>query len=382
MKQKRNHIDIVILVSILFLMVVSIGTVYSASSTWALERTGNPGKLMTNHVISVLIGIAVLFTCMHIPFRIYRKISMFGVVIACLLLLGTLIIGTEIKGAIRWIQFGSFNFQPSEAAKYALLVHVCVLLDKKKNYVDDWKRTLLPIGLWTGFIVGLILLQPNFSMAAMIVLIVGTVLFIGRVPVRHLAAAGLLSVPFLTVYFISAEYRMRRLISFISPGEAEAGITYQMSQGIVAFGSGGIFGVGPGASRQRDFFLPESYGDYIFAVFGEEWGFIGTAAVLLLFGLIFIRGFRIASHIENDFGKFLAGGITVALSSYVLINCLVTTGLLPTTGLPMPFLSYGGTAMIANAAAIGILLNISSYTKLRPKAEHHPAPDVVLNRVQ
>jgi cell division protein FtsW len=382
MKKKRNHIDILILIGVLTLMVLSIGAVYSASSTWALERTGNPGKLMTNHVASVLIGILVLFAFMNVPYRAYKRLSMPGILIAITLLIATIAAGTEIKGATRWIQFGSFNFQPSEVAKYALLVHICVLVERKKKYLDDWRRTLVPIVLWIGTVGVLILLQPNFSMALMIFALSAIALYIGRVPLRQLAAGVALALPVLLVYFISAPYRLRRLTGFIGSGESGTEASYQMTQGILAFGSGGVFGVGPGASKQRDFFLPESYGDYVFAIFGEEWGYVGTMFVILIFAVLFLRGFRIAQSVNDDFGRYLAAVLTVAIVSYAMVNVMVTTGLLPTTGLPMPFLSYGGTAMIANAAAIGILLNISTYTDLRPKADSPAAPALQLNRIQ
>lgn len=382
MKRKRNHIDILILIVVLILMVLSIGAVYSASSTWAMERTGNPGKLMTNHVISVLIGIFVLFVCMNIPYGFYKKVSKLGMLLAVGLLVATLFVGLEIKGATRWLQIGSLNFQPSEFAKFALLIHICVMIERKKRYLDDWRRTLIPVSLWIGLVVVLVMLQPNFSMAAMILLLSGTALFLGNIPVRHLALGVAAALPVVALYFVSAPYRMRRITGFFEPDGATSDVSYQMTQGILAFGSGGIFGVGPGASRQRDFFLPESYGDFVFAIFGEEWGFVGTTFVLLIFTIILFRGFRIARNIDDDFGKLLAGMLTVAVVSYAAINSLVTTGLLPTTGLPMPFLSYGGTAMIANAAAIGILLNISSYTDLRPKLNQQGHVPVQLNRVQ
>jgi cell division protein FtsW len=382
MKKKRNHIDIVILIVVLVLMVLSIGAVYSASAAWALERTGNPGKLMTNHVVSVLIGIMALFIFMNIPYRAYKKLSKPGIILTIGILAVTLFYGTEIKGATRWITFGSFNFQPSEVAKFALLIHLCVLIERKKRYLDDWRRALLPISVWVGIVVVLIMLQPNFSMAAMIMALSVAVMFLGRIPVRQLAAGAMLVLPAVMLYFAAAPYRLRRLTGFLDADGGDAGVSYQMSQGILAFGSGGLFGVGPGASRQRDFFLPESYGDYVFAIFGEEWGFIGTAVVIVIFACIFLRGFRIALTIDDDFGKHLAAAMTIAIASYAVINSLVTTGLLPTTGLPMPFLSYGGTAMIANASAIGILLNISSYTNLRPKEVPAGTPTLQLNRVQ
>jgi cell division protein FtsW len=382
MKMKRNHIDIWILIGVLVLMVLSIGVVYSASSAWALERTGNPSTLLTNHAISVLAGLAVLFVFINIPYRVYLKLSKPGIILVIALLLATLLFGHEIKGATRWIQLGSLNLQPSEIAKFAILVHICVLVHRKKNYLDDWRRTLVPILVWVGSVVALIMLQPNFSMAAMILVLSVIVLFLGRIPVHQLVTAFILTLPVILGYFITAPYRMRRLIGFLDSEGGDAGVTYQMMQGKIAFGIGGIFGVGPGVSKQRDFFLPESYGDYVFAIFGEEWGFIGTAFVILVFAVIFIRGFKIAVNINDDFGRHLAGGLTVAVASYAVINCMVTTGMIPTTGLPMPFLSYGGTAMIANAAAIGIVLNISSYTNLRPKKEQEGSVPLELNRTQ
>lgn len=382
MKKKRNHIDILILIVVFVLMVLSIGVVYSASAPWALERTGNSGQLMTNHAISVLAGIVVLFIFMNIPYRAYKKLAKPGIILGIGLLAATLLVGTEIKGATRWIQFGSINFQPSEIAKLALFVHLCALIERKKQYLHDWRCTLLPIAVWVSIVVVLIMLQPNFSMAAMILVLSVIVLYLGRIPVRQLAVGGVLALPVVALYFVTAPYRLRRIIGFFEGDAGNADVSYQMSQGMLAFGSGGIFGVGVGGSRQRDFFLPESYGDFVFAIFGEEWGFIGAAFVILIFAVIFLRGFRIALNSEDEFGKLLAGTMTVLVSSYALINSLVTTGLLPTTGLPMPFLSYGGTAMVVNAAAIGILLNISSYTNLRPKADQTNSVGLQLNRVR
>ncbi len=382
MRKQRNHIDILVLIVVLILMVLSLGAVYSASSSWSLERTGNPNTLMTNHVVSVLVGIMVLFVFLNIPYRVYKKLSKPGIILVLGALVATLFFGNEIKGATRWIQIGSFNFQPSELAKVALLVHICVLIERKKSYLHDWRRTFLPISLWIGSVAVLIMLQPNFSMAVMIITLSIVVLFLGRVPVRQLAVGAVLALPVVLVYFVMAPYRLQRIVGFLDSDSGVSGVTYQMSQGILAFGRGGILGVGPGASKQRDFFLPESHGDYVFAIFGEEWGFIGAAIVILIFLIIFLRGFRIALTVEDNFGKLLAGAMTLVISSYAIINSLVTTGLLPTTGLPMPFLSYGGTAMIANAAAIGILLNISSYTNLRPKKESAGTAALQLNRVQ
>jgi cell division protein FtsW len=258
------------------------------------------------------------------------------------------------------------GFQPSEAAKFALILHLSTLLALKQDRTRDFKLGYLPMMIWVGVVTVLVLLQPNFSTGIMIFGISLAMLFLGGARLSHLGLTLAALMPLLLLYMVSAEYRMKRIVSFFSGGNGGAP-NYQLKQGILGFGSGGLLGVGPGESRQRDLFLPESYGDFVFSIVGEEYGLIGTLFFLTLFLVIMVRGIRIARHARDEYGTMLAAGITVAVTLYALVNAGVTLGILPTTGLPMPFVSYGGSSMVFSAAAVGVLLNISSHTDLHPR---------------
>jgi cell division protein FtsW len=233
----------------------------------------------------------------------------------------------------------------------------------------------------------LVLLQPNFSNGVMIFAVSLIMLFVGGARLSHMAMTFGSLIPLMVVYMLHAPYRVHRIMSFLS-GVSDPGAkgSYQLWQGIIGFGNGGILGLGPGSSRQRDLFLPESYGDFVFSIIGEEYGLIGTLFIVLLFLVIMLRGMKIAKYAKDDFGRYLAIGITSAVTLYALINAGVTLGILPTTGLPMPFVSYGGSSMLFSSIAIGVLLNISSQTDMHPRlektrrstqqAEQGPAPAV------
>ncbi len=374
MKERvRNHIDVPILMVVLTLMMMSLGVVYSASSSYAFQKYGESEKMLISHAIKVLLGIAGLFIGMRIDYHKIERFTKLAVIGAVGLLMVTLVLGGEAKGATRWLRYSSIGIQPSEFAKYALLFHLCTLLTRKGELVRDLKSGFVPMMIWIGIVTGLVMLQPNFSMGAMIVLLSLVLLFMGRVKLSHLALAFAVALPVLAVYMLSAEYRRARIMAFIggSTGGAQKG-HYQVWQGILGFGNGGIFGVGPGDSKQRDFFLPESYGDFVFSIVGEEYGFVGTMVCMSLFLTIMIRGLKIAKFAPDQFGQYLAIAITSAITFYALINAGVTLGVLPTTGLPMPFVSYGGSSMVFSAFAAGVLLNISSQTDLHPRIQHVP----------
>ncbi|MBM2841956.1 MAG: hypothetical protein HW412_2484 [Bacteroidetes bacterium] len=368
MRTERNHIDLATLITVLVLMVLSLGVVYSASSTWALLKSGSSEMLLGSHALKVLLGFVMIILFMNIDYKKYRKVTKPALIGAVVLLLGTLALGGEVKGATRFLRFGGFGLQPSEFAKYALIFHLCTLLATKRDAIRDFKKGFIPMMVWVGGVVLLVLAQPNFSNGAMIFLISFVMLFIGRAKLSHIALTFAALVPPLMIYMVSAEYRMKRILSFFS-GSSDAGgqANYQLWQGIIGFGNGGIFGLGPGQSRQRELFLPESYGDFVFSIVGEEYGLIGTLFVLLLFLTILLRGMKIAKSARDDFGRYLAIGITTSITLFALINAGVTLGILPTTGLPMPFMSYGGSAMLFSSVAVGVLLNISSQTDMHPR---------------
>ncbi len=368
MRTERNHIDLATLVAVLILMVLSLGVVYSASSTWALLKSGSSEKLLGSHALKVLLGFAMIILFMNIDYRKYKNITKLVLIGAVLLLLGTLALGGEVKGATRWLRFGGFGLQPSEFAKYALIFHLCVLLSEKGDRIKDFKAGFVPMMVWIGGVTLLVLAQPNFSNGAMIFAISLIMLFVGRAKLSHISLTFAALLPPLLLYMVSAEYRMKRIISFFN-GSSDSGAhaNYQLWQGIIGFGNGGVFGLGPGQSRQRELFLPESYGDFVFSVIGEEYGLIGALFILLLFLTILLRGMKIAKNARDNFGRHLAIGITTSITLYALINAGVTLGILPTTGLPMPFMSYGGSAMLFSSVAVGVLLNISSQTDMHPR---------------
>lgn len=366
MKKDRNHIDLITLIGVLTLMVLSLGVVYSAGSSWMAQKGSSSDTLLGSHAAKVLISFLALFLAMQIDYKIYRKISKPAVLAAVGLLGLTLVFGGEVKGAARWISLGGVGFQPSEFAKFALLFHLATLIVQKGDRIRDFKTGFVPLAFWVGVVAALVLLQPNFSTGVMIVALSFVMLYVGRVKLTHIALSVAAVLPLLTAYMLTAEYRMRRIMGFLQ-GEGSSSATHQLTQGIIGFGNGGILGLGPGGSRQRDLFLPESYGDFVFSIVGEEYGLVGTVFIILLFVVIMLRGIKIARHAPDQFGSLLAVGITSTIALYALVNAGVTLGILPTTGLPMPFVSYGGTSMLFSAAAVGVLLNISSQTDLHPR---------------
>jgi cell division protein FtsW len=383
--KKRNHIDATLLFCVLTLMVLSLGVVYSASSAFAMERWGSSEKLMLLHAAKVLLSFVAIIVFMNIDYRRFFEWSKPALLGAVFLLALTLVFGGEVKGAARWY----LGVQPSEFARFALIFHLCVLFAVKKERVKDFRTGFVPMMIWIGVVTLLVLVQPNFSSGAMICAISMVMLVVGGAKLTHVGLAVGAAVPALIAYMLSAPYRMNRVLAFIGAGSPAARKShYQLDQGIIGFGNGGLFGVGLGQSKQRDFFLPESYGDFVFSIIGEEYGLIGTMLFLLLFLTIMLRGMRIAKHAKDDLGRYLATGITVVITLYALINASVTLGLLPTTGLPMPFVSYGGSSMVFSAIAIGVLLNISSHTDLHPrfrldvfKRKREPRPEPAVGQV-
>jgi cell division protein FtsW len=376
MKQRTGHIDLYVFLSVLALMLFSVGVVYSASvSISGARHDGDIGYLFRNHSIRVILGVGALFVGMFVDYHFYRRISKLLLVIALALLAYTLVGGTVVKGAQRWVSLGPLSFQPSEFAKFALVIHLAVLLAAKQKYISKFRDGFMPMMVWIVAVVGLVFLQPNFSTGSIILGISFMVLFVGRADIKHLVGVAAAGIPIVLVYAVSASYRWNRIMAHFTDdggGGASAG-NYQVEQAIIGLGSGGLFGVGMGMSKQRELFLPESYTDFIYAIVGEEYGFVGAAIVMLLFAVIMIRGMKIAKRATDDLGRFLAVGITCTITAYAIINAMVTTGLLPTTGLPMPLLSYGGTTIIFTAYALGILINISMYTRIRPREiVHHP----------
>ncbi len=364
---KRRPVDWILLLVVAALMLFSVAFVYSASAYFADVKFGSTEGLFWKHSARVAIGFVLILIFAQMDYHLWQKHSKTILFVAIGFLALVLISGVAIKGAKRWINIGFINFQPSELAKFALVGHLAAMLAEKKTYIKDLHRTFIPMMVWIGGVCALVALQPNFSTAAVIFAISLVLMFIGNTNVLYLMGTIAVGGAGGVVYALSATYRRERLdnfleqISFFDPTAIKT-MNYQLQQAILAFGNGGIFGMGPGQSRQRDWFLPESYGDFIFSIIGEEYGYVGALLLIALFSVMVWRGFKIARTAQDDFGRYLAGGITLTFAVYAVINMGVTSGLLPTTGLPLPFISYGGTAIFFSAAAMGVLLNISSQT--------------------
>ncbi len=361
--KRENKIDIVLLMCVIGLMLFSIGAVYSASVAVAGAKHGDAAFLFKNHSIRVMLGLVALFIGMNVDYHQYAKLSKAGILVALILLAFTVFAGVTLNGAQRWISYGPIQFQPSEFAKYALVIHLAVLLSDKQEYINDFMKGYVPLLVWVSLVVFAIFMQPNFSTGAIVFLVSIMLMYTGRVNIKHIAATIAMVIPAVVVYAISAPYRWNRIMAFISSSDEGSDVVdaakYQAQQAVIGLGSGGLLGVGMGLSKQRELFLPESYTDFIFAIIGEEYGLVGTWLILCVFCVILIRGVKIAKHAKDDLGRFIAIGITIVISMYALINAMVTTGLTPTTGLPMPLVSYGGTSILITCYAFGILLNVS-----------------------
>jgi cell division protein FtsW len=361
MNSGSNKIDLWILIPVLVLTAFSLGVVYSASSSWSDKMSGDSMFLFKNHLVRAGVGIFMIFLFSRIDYRHIIRHRRVLMITAVLMLLYLLVAGVEsTKGASRWIRIAGFSFQPADFVKYALVINIAYMLTVKKDYVTNLYYGYLPMIMYVMVVVVLIAVQPNFSTASVVFISSLMMFFIGKVKVKHMAVTVLSLIPAAVLYVLSKPYIMNRLFSYsehTSGGDAN----YQLSQAIIGFGSGALFGVGPGNSNQKEFFLPQSYDDFVFSIVGEEYGFIGVTLVILMFGLFIYRGLRLSKNLEDDFGKYLAFGITIVIGLNAIINMMVSTGMMPTTGVTLPFISYGGTSIIFNSIAVGILLNISTF---------------------
>jgi cell division protein FtsW len=374
MKVKRTA-DISLFLTVTGLLLASLAFVYTASASFSVAKTATSEGMLIKHATKVLLAIAAMLFFTKIDYHGYQKHTKLLILGSLACLLAVLVVGRVELGAKRWLPLGPLSFQPTELAKVALVLHIAALCAAKKEYIGDFKRAFVPIMLWAGITAALIAKQPNMSNATVIMFLAMAIVFVAQMPLKYLIATGSLAILVGGIYAMTAWYRVQRILTFFGvENEHSEKIGYQTSQAIIALGNGGIFGVGIGQSRQRDFYLPESYGDFIFSVIGEEYGFVGAAFLLIIFSFIIIRGIQIAKHAPDPFGRYVAFGITMMIAINVLINALVNSGLMPVTGLPMPFISYGGTSMIFNAAAVGILLNISKHTAILPKPQNLPLP--------
>ena len=341
------------------LILLGLVIVMSASSTYSVIRFDSVFHLFNSHLFKVLIGLLFMILFSFIPYEIYKDVSKPLMFLVAAVLLVTLFIAPSIKGAGRWLNLGIISIQPADIARLVLLIHLAVLLEEKNDLLEDFRHGFVPLLIWIMIVSTLIILQPNFSTGILIILISMTVLYVGDAKVKYIFSS-------LTVLFalglIAAmiyPHSRARILAFVSSLVNGGDINLQVKQAMYSLGSGGLFGVGVGNSMQSNLFLPEAYGDFIFAILGEELGFVGASFVLFSYLVLFVSGILIAKKAKDKFGQLLAFGITVSIITYAFVNVAVTTGLVPTTGLPLPFISYGGTSLLFLCISVGILINIA-----------------------
>ena len=353
--------DVALLFPVLFLVGLGIVMVYSASSALALKRYGCDLFFIKKQAGFSMLGFIALVVCRHVNYRIYQSLA-YPILLSGIMLLVAVHVpglGHSAGGAERWLKFAGFTFQPAEFAKLALIIFLSYSLNKKKERMTEFSIGCFPHLVVLSLLGGLIIFQPDFGTVVILGIITWVMLFLGGAKLTHLLSTLMVIAPLGYIFLNHAAYRARRMMTFLDPWQYSSDEGYQIVNSLMAFGNGGLWGAGIGKGVQKLFYLPEPHTDFIFSVIGEELGLIGVLVILGLYCWIFWRGILISIRVQDAFGSLLAAGITTALGIQVCINMGVALGLLPTKGLTLPFLSYGGTSLIFCMASVGILMNIS-----------------------
>ena len=366
-KNMRNY-DKNILWAVVILVLFGTVMVYSASSITSQSRFGDPMFFLKRQLMRLVLGFGAMMLGMWLDYHIWQRYALWAIAGICALLLLPLIPQVAgmgpVKGASRWVKlFGSSSLQPSELAKFAMVIYLAEELSRRRQLLESFRDGIVPILLPIIVLLGLIVIQPNFGMVMGLSLVAIAMMLVAGIPIRHFAYIGIPSIAALGILMLKSSHAYIRLKSFFTTGDPlHEG--YQIAQSLIALGSGGIFGVGLGQSKQKIFYLPEAHTDFIFAVIGEELGLIGASAVVIIFAYIAWRGTRVALRAPDRFGAYLAFGLTAIIFTFALINLGVVTRLLPTTGIPLPFVSYGGSQLVVHMFIIGVLLNISGTVRV------------------
>lgn len=350
----------------LVLLSVGVVMVYSASAVVAADRFRDPYFFLKKQLFWALLGAAGLWLTIRFDYHRLEGWVLPLLIVAAALLVLVLIppIGQAINGTRRWIRLGPVSFQPAELAKLALVVYLASFLAKRREALGGFREGLLPPLAVAGVLAALVLAQPDLGTCVTLLALTFALLFLAGGRVAHLGLIAASALPLIAVAIWAAPYRLRRITAFLDPWSDPRGSGFQIIQSWLALGNGGVLGQGIGASTQKLFYLPEAHTDFIFAVIGEELGFVGAAAIVALFVILVWRGFRIGLRAPDPFGAYLALGITVLIATQTLVNLGVVTGLLPTKGLPLPFISFGGSALLVTLLSTGVLLNISQHANV------------------
>ncbi|MBF0252244.1 MAG: putative lipid II flippase FtsW [Candidatus Omnitrophica bacterium] len=343
------------------LILIGIIMIYSSSAVYAHAICGDSMYFLKKHLLYLSIGLVAVLTSMLLPIKMIKDNARLLLLFSIFLLVLVLVpgVGSMGGGARRWIRIAGIGFQPSEFAKIALIVYLADFTSRKRYKMTSFLHGFIPASFVIALIAGLVLIEPDLGTAVSVIIIGFSILFIAGINLKYISSICLLFVPFLAFAIISAPYRLQRFMTFLNPSADPQGSGFQLNQSFIALGSGGLFGYGLGNSRQKLFFLPQSHTDFIYSIIGEETGFLGAILVLVLFLLLVLYTFRLSLKIKDLFVSRVVFGIGMMIAFESTVNIGVSSGVLPTKGLPLPFISYGGTSLIVHMIAIGLILSFS-----------------------
>ena len=352
--------DRVLFIATMLLVGLSVVMVYSASAVMMMEKFQRPYLFLTKQAMWATLGIVVLGVVMRFDYHHYKQPLLIWTCLGCVALgLVAVLFSPPVNHARRWFAIGGMGIQPSELAKLAAIFFIADTIDRRMHRINELGYALLPVGVVVGGLVGLILLEPDFGTSMTLVLIAAVMIFAAGLNYRYIAGAALCAFPAVAFLVMGTAYRRQRVLTFLDPWRDPLGAGFQVIQSIIAVGTGGIWGKGLMNGVQKLFYLPEPHTDFIYSVISEELGLIGATAVVICFAVIAWRGLRVALRAPDTFGAFLALGLTTMMAVQAFFNISVALGLLPTKGIPLPFLSFGGSSLLINLLGMGILLNVS-----------------------
>ena len=361
---KRVSIDRWLFTVTLLLVCVGLVMVFSASAVMAKERYGSPYNFLLKQVIWALAGVAVMLVGMKIDYRRFKTPAfVFSLLGLTTLMLISVFFLDRAHNTHRWIHWGSFSFQPSEVAKPAIIFFLAYFLENRAKSMDDWRNTLLPAVIPTVVFLGLIVFQPDLGTAIACAGITVCILYVAGMKLRFFGYSLAAAIPALYLLIFHVSYRRDRILAFINPYADPQGRGFHIIQSLIAVGTGGVTGLGLMEGKQKLFYLPEPHTDFIYAVTAEEFGLLGSILLAALFAVFLWRGLRTATRIEDMFGRYLAVGITSMVVLQAFINMSVVLGMMPTKGIPLPLVSYGGSSLFVTLACVGVLLNITQQTE-------------------
>lgn len=357
----RVGMDQVLLCVTMMLTIVGLVMVFSASAVLAGNRFHDSWYYLKRQCVWLAVGLILLHLLSRVDYVWWKRLSLplLGGMTTLLVLVLLPSLGLTANGARRWLGVGPIAIQPAEMLKLGLVVYLAAYLTRKEDGIQDFRTGLLPALMVVGLISGLVLMEPDLGTVVVLGLVTGSLLFVGGARLSHLSTLVLCAVPIGLALVLSTEYRRQRLMAFLEPWSDASDTGFQITQSFLAFGSGGLFGVGLGEGKQKLFFLPEAHTDFVLALIGEELGFVGAGVIIILFAVFMIRGFQISTRARVPFGRYLGIGITTLIGIQAIVNACVVTGLVPTKGLTLPFVSYGGSSLVVSLAGVGMLLSIS-----------------------